>query len=391
MAKIVIVGAGLAGLSAAVKLCKNHQITVIEKTNRPGGRIKNVFNTVTNNYYDIGQHILLSAYHNTFELLEILDVEKKFYCINNLEFFENNKVYQLKLSNNFFPFGLLLNILKSRLFHFGNILDITKFIQNLKEKKINEIKNNDLYDFINLFAVSIFNTNLEYIEKSKFVNTLKIIAKKNNFMPILPKVTLQELLVDPAENYLIQNNVNIIYNQKVTKFDTINNKISKIYLQNYVLDDFDTIIWAVPYNEYFKIFPCEQQVFMNDIFTAYFFTEKPVNLKMLGNLNDSLWDWMFAYGNIISFVKSSYNGKNIDINILKNLLFRMFDDVKIIDYKLLNYKNATPVQNDLMNNNISTNYNLINSYVIGDWIYQDMPATIETAVKSGFDVIKKIN
>ena len=69
--KVCVIGGGIAGLSAAVFLCKNNfNVTLIEASPGLGGRAYSFFDNNIKEYVDNGQHILASWYTNTFEFLE---------------------------------------------------------------------------------------------------------------------------------------------------------------------------------------------------------------------------------------------------------------------------------------------------------------------------------
>ncbi len=70
--KIGIVGAGWAGLSAAVRLKPSgHHVTVFEASDTPGGRARRVADPKLGNI-DNGQHLMLGAYTETLALIHML-------------------------------------------------------------------------------------------------------------------------------------------------------------------------------------------------------------------------------------------------------------------------------------------------------------------------------
>lgn len=70
---IAIIGAGWAGLSAAVQLHKlAHNVTVIEASRTLGGRARRVKSPTISTTLDNGQHILLGAYSATLSLMQDL-------------------------------------------------------------------------------------------------------------------------------------------------------------------------------------------------------------------------------------------------------------------------------------------------------------------------------
>ena len=72
--KIAVVGAGWAGLAAAVKAvqCK-HEVTLFEMASTLGGRARTV--QVHGQRRDNGQHILIGAYQSTLDLMRELGVD----------------------------------------------------------------------------------------------------------------------------------------------------------------------------------------------------------------------------------------------------------------------------------------------------------------------------
>jgi len=74
--RIAIVGAGWAGLAAAVVLCKaGHKITLIEAAQHAGGRARLVVTHDTT--CDNGQHLMMGAYKDLLGLLDIVGVPEE--------------------------------------------------------------------------------------------------------------------------------------------------------------------------------------------------------------------------------------------------------------------------------------------------------------------------
>ncbi|MDH5601945.1 MAG: FAD-dependent oxidoreductase, partial [Gammaproteobacteria bacterium] len=71
---VVIIGAGWAGLAAAVRLTQQgHQVSVFESARQAGGRARGVnFDNVT---VDNGQHLLIGAYTECLDLMTIVGVD----------------------------------------------------------------------------------------------------------------------------------------------------------------------------------------------------------------------------------------------------------------------------------------------------------------------------
>lgn len=74
--KLAVVGAGWAGLSAAVQAAGlGHQVTVFEASHTLGGRARAVVSPKLETRIDNGQHIMLGAYEDTFALMRRLGID----------------------------------------------------------------------------------------------------------------------------------------------------------------------------------------------------------------------------------------------------------------------------------------------------------------------------
>jgi len=78
--KVVVLGAGYAGLAAANELIlRGHDVTLIESRALLGGRAHSFVDTKTGLVLDNGQHILMGCYHETLGLLRQLGVMDRLY------------------------------------------------------------------------------------------------------------------------------------------------------------------------------------------------------------------------------------------------------------------------------------------------------------------------
>src|SRR5271170_4837195 len=84
--KVVVLGAGYAGLAAATELIlRGHDVTLIEGRALLGGRAHSFADTKSGLFLDNGQHILMGCYHETLALLRQLGVEKRLYSPPSLQ------------------------------------------------------------------------------------------------------------------------------------------------------------------------------------------------------------------------------------------------------------------------------------------------------------------
>ena len=83
--KVIIVGGGVAGISAAVELAKsNIPVQLIEAKNYIGGRCFSFVDRFTGDEIDNGQHIFIGAYHNFLNCWIILELVSLLFHKKNL-------------------------------------------------------------------------------------------------------------------------------------------------------------------------------------------------------------------------------------------------------------------------------------------------------------------
>ena len=76
--KSIIIGGGLAGLACASKMQKEkHEFIIIEQTDRLGGRVGSIYEG--GYIFDIGFQVYNTAYSNTNSLLNVNDIDLKFF------------------------------------------------------------------------------------------------------------------------------------------------------------------------------------------------------------------------------------------------------------------------------------------------------------------------
>lgn len=85
--KVVVAGAGLAGLAAAYELTKTgkYQVTVLESRDRVGGRVHSV--AVGDKYVDVGGFIVYPWYHEYWRLTRALGIGNDFVPIGKTKIF----------------------------------------------------------------------------------------------------------------------------------------------------------------------------------------------------------------------------------------------------------------------------------------------------------------
>src|SRR3989304_1479852 len=250
--KVIIIGGGFAGLSAAAELSSaGFCVTLIEQRRFLGGRAYSFLDKNTGLELDNGQHILMGCYENTFRFLEKIGVTDKLYfqkdlCVDFLDTTGNASrlnclplpapLHILSAILRFKAISLaerirMLNIAKGVLMgntsHSSNDLTITEWLKRLGQgKKARET----LWDIITLATMN------EHPDKSSaaiFRNVMEkaFFSHRRNSGIVLPVVPLSRLFAEAAETYIIKNGGSIEKGRTVSELLANNNSVSGVKLK----------------------------------------------------------------------------------------------------------------------------------------------------------------
>ncbi len=151
--KIVIIGAGVSGLVAAINLEKaGYNPVIYDQSDRVGGRVQTDY--IDGHIFDKGFQILLPNYPAVQQYLDIGLLQLKSFAPGAF-IFKNGK--QGKLGNPSKDFDLLFSTLFSKLAHFSDKLKIVKLYRSLKYKSFEDIfrsENLTTYEYLKSFGFS---------------------------------------------------------------------------------------------------------------------------------------------------------------------------------------------------------------------------------------------
>lgn len=432
MKHVLVVGGGLAGLTSAFYLSKKFHVTLIEATSKLGGRAYSLKNINNNDFFDNGQHIMMSCYKETIELLKNIgsldkvDIQKKLF-IPFVD--EDGTTYSLSADKLFYPLNQLFAILNYKAISLKDRLKIIDFILDLsccfKEDITNLsvlewlILKNQSDDAVNklweILIVGTMNTSPDKASAEIFYNVLKevFLTGANGSKIVLPKVGLSELFCSPIKEALEKEKQEIIFNETVQKIITNKNKITSVITNKNQYSNFDYCVFAIPPHALSKIeFIDEAQNSNNPSFKLLannfqyssilnihlWLRENVFKERFYGLLNSEI-HWLFNHGSHISLTKS-YADKMIKLDNQSlieeiyselRIYFPIFNKENVIDVKIIKEKRATfipDVASNSLRKNIKSNFE--NLFFAGDWTDTDLPATIEGAILSGVKTAQNI-
>lgn len=419
MKKSLVIGGGFAGLSAAVYLSnKNHNVTLFESSPKLGGRAYSLLNPETGSYYDNGQHIMMGCYKETLAFLSLINACHLLEKPDSLSITFVKKgggIYKLSASSHYYPFNLLKALLNFRALRFKSRIKIIDLFLDLvccyscdlKGKTIKEWlldkrqTDEAIRDFWGIIAIGALNTGIERASAPIFASILKRIFfdGTESSAIILAKSGLSELYVNPSLDYLNVKGAEVKLSERVIRFHTEQNKITKVITNRATYDNFDFIISAVPAYSLIQILQSSSienvripELEYSSILNVHLWlSENPFSEPFYGFLDGEI-HWLFNHGSHISLTISGADRFNdlTEEKILETIysdleiFFTIFKSSLVIDYKIIKEKRATfipDMKSIELRNTIKSEIN--NLILAGDWTNTELPSTIESAVLSG--------
>jgi len=424
--KVIIIGAGWAGLSAAVSLADHDlEVTVLEAAPSVGGRARGIL--YNGKWIDNGQHLFVGAYQNTLSILERVGIKAS-------EVF-NRRPFKLHMEGclaNSTKIELTLNSLPPSL----NLIIALIFAQGLSssEKKAAlrlartltnlqfELPNDQsIKEFLlecrqpdslvnNLWgplALATLSTPIEQASAQVFLkvlnDTFNQSSQDSNFL--FPKTHLTQLFCDPVITYLKNHQVNILLNNRVKHLLINNGVCTGVATQNEFYPA-NAIILATPFEVTAQLLlphpaltPLHRmlsQLKYQPITTVYLYFSEPITLlyPLMGIIQGTA-HWVFnrstpSEPNLLSVIISGsgehslLDHETLVKTILQELSTLIPNLHSLQSYKVICEKRAAFSCDVGVNQFRPTAATIIQGlFLAGDYTKTEYPSTLEGAVKSG--------
>ena len=399
---VAIVGAGYAGMAAAVALAeRGMRATVFESGPVPGGRARRIQSQ--GNDLDNGQHILIGAYTQLYRLMRSVGVPDNALLRMPLEIRYTTRFHfrRLGLPD---PFGLAGGLLMARGVPFGERLGAAKFIAQLRQANfhlaadmpVSELltrhqQNGRIAHYLWLpLCVSALNTPPELASANVFLAVLRDTLGGDGAASdlLLPRVDLSRLFPEPAADYVRSHGGEIRLQSPVKDLAALR-------------QSFDRVIIAVGPHQLKSVVPDAPEYSYQPIYTCYLQYGERVGLAlpMLG-LSEGLVQWVFDRGLLLGekgrlacVISAQGDHQQLSLDELAERCHRELVRANIVEEKptwsrVIAEKRATitcspgakamPAAADGVS-------------FAGDYTDPEYPPTLEAAVRSGVRAARSIN
>jgi hydroxysqualene dehydroxylase len=398
-----VVGAGLAGLSAAVALAtRGVRVVLSEAARQAGGRCRSYHDGVLDMVIDNGNHLVLSGNSAVSRYLGAIDAHDRLMgpSVAAFPYFDvaTGQTWTLRPNDGLVPWWILAADRRVPGTRLGDYLAIASLMLRHRGRRIDEVLpcRGTLWEkFLRPLLVSVLNTPPEEGSADLAGAVMRETFAKGgrSIHPRVATPSLAAAFVEPALHRLSRSGANIRLGRRLDAVKWQNGKAVGLSFSDgeEEVGPHDSVILAVP--------PWTAQGLLPDlvapdafcaIVNAHFKLVPPDGTPLLVGLVGGTAEWVFAFHDRLSVTVSAAD-RLIDAEpqALADLLWRDVAAVhglpdapppcRIVKERRATFA-ATPAQNA---RRPSTMTRWSNLFLAGDWTNTGLPATIEGALRSG--------
>jgi len=398
-----VIGAGLAGLSAAVRLASaGHQVIVHELARHAGGRCRSYFEPALGLTIDNGNHLLLSGNHAAIGFVRTIGAESKLAGPSEALFafadLATGERWQLRLNNGWLPWWIFSKARRVPHTRARDYLALLGLLTAGRNHAIGEVIDctaplyHRLYRPILLAALNA--------EPPKASARLAGAVVRQSLArggaacrPLIATDGLAAAFIDPALAYLRTRGAVLRFDHQLHRFDLAADRVRALDFGEDIIElaHDDGVILAVPAwvaPSLVPELPAPRQ--FHAILNAHFAIAPPPGLPaMLGVINATT-EWLFAFHDRLSVTISAADRFNEAAR--EPLAQAIWSEVatltglngKLPRWQIVKERRATfaalPGENAQRPGPRTRWRNLI---LAGDWTATGLPATIEGSIRSG--------
>jgi hydroxysqualene dehydroxylase len=398
-----IIGAGISGLSAAVRLANaGRMVHVHEATQQAGGRCRSYFDAATNLTIDNGNHLLLSGNRHALAYARSIGTEAGLVGPKRAQFpfvdLATGQRWQLDLGESRLPLWVFDESRRVPDTGLRDYLALMPLIWAAQSKLVGDAIpcEGTLYQRL-VQPLLLAALNVDPPEGSAglagAVVRETLLAGGQACRPLIARDGLSAVLVEPAVKLLQDKGASVQFGHELREFGMASDGVGELRFggDTVAIGPDDAVIMAVPPRPAASLLPgLKTPTKFRAIVNAHFRFDPPRDMPPLIGVVGGLVEWLFAFPQRLSVTIS--NGDRLVDMPREELAQAIWWDVckaggvqgdlppwQIVRERRATFE-ATPEQNALRPGASTAWKNL---FLAGDWTDTGLPATIEGSVRSG--------
>jgi len=398
-----IIGAGISGLSAAVRLANaNFKVHVHEATQQAGGRCRSYYDAATNLTIDNGNHLLLSGNRHALAYARSIGTEAGLVGPKRAQFpfvdLGTGQRWQLDLGEGRLPLWVFDGARRVPDTGLLDYLALMPLIWAAPSKLVGDAIRCEgtLYQRL-VQPLLLAALNVDPPEGSAglagAVVRETLLAGGQACRPLIARDGLSAVLIEPAIKLLQEKGASIQFGHELREFAMSADGVGQLKFgdDTVALEPGDAVVMAVPPRAASSLLPeLQTPSKFRAIVNAHFRFDPPKDMPPILGVVGGLVEWLFAFPQRLSVTVSNAD-RLVDMP-REELAQAIWRDIckaggvrgelppwQIVRERRATFE-ATPEQNALRPG-ASTNWK--NLFLAGDWTNTGLPATIEGSVRSG--------
>jgi squalene-associated FAD-dependent desaturase len=397
-----VIGAGLSGLAAAVRLAeRGERVVVSEAAGQAGGRCRSYHDPQLDMVIDNGNHLLLSGNHAARGFLKAIGAADRLVGPDAAEFafvdLKTNERWTVRINDGLIPWWLFDAQRRPLGTRAADFLAMAKLLIPTS-RPIGEVIDcsGPAYDrFLQPLMLAALNCDPKDGATALAGRIIRetIMLGGRACRPLIARDGLSHALIEPALAFLDMRNVKLRFGKRLRAIALGGNKVETLDFvdENVKLSLGDRVVLCVPPVVAASLVPdLTTPTTSRAIVNAHFRLDPPAGLPpMIGVLN-STTEWLFSYPARLSTTTSGADRLlELPREELAGMIWKEVAQVAALPQQLPPWQivrerratfAATPRENARRPGAKTAFSNL---YLAGDWTDTGLPATIEGAIRSG--------
>jgi squalene-associated FAD-dependent desaturase len=399
-----IIGAGISGLAAAVRLANAHyKVHLHEATQQAGGRCRSYFDAATNLTIDNGNHLLLSGNRHALAYARSIGTEAGLIGPKTAQFpfvdITTGQRWLLDLGDSRLPTWLFDEGRRVPDTGLRDYLGLMPLVWAGQGTLVGDAIRCDgtLYQrLVQPLLLAALNVDppIGSAGLAGAVVRETLLAGGQACRPLIARDGLSAVLVEPAIQLLRDKGAGVNFGHELHGFEMSGDRVGALEFggdDTIAIGPDDAVVMAVPARPAASLLPgLKTPTKFRAIVNAHFRFDPPRDMPAITGVIGGLVEWLFAFPQRLSITISS-GDRLIDMP-REELAQALWRDVckaggvtgelppwQIVRERRATFE-ATPEQNALRPGAVT---GLKNLFLAGDWTDTGLPATIEGSVRSG--------
>jgi squalene-associated FAD-dependent desaturase len=401
--QIHVVGAGLAGLSAAVRLAsRGLAVTLHEATSQAGGRCRSYYDSTLGMEIDNGNHLVLSGNKAALSYLDIIGARAGLTAPPSASFpfidLATGERWTVRANDGLIPWWILDPARRVPGARLSEYLALAQLLRAKAGATIGETIScsGPLYRrLIEPLLISALNTEPRSGSAALAAAIIRetLAAGGRNYRPLIAHNGLSNVFVAPALRYVADHGGSVNYGRRLRQLGLGTDRATALDFGDISvhLTSSDAVVLAVPPTAAESLVPgLPAPTEFRAIVNAHFRIDPPEGLAPMIGVVNGMTQWLFAFPGRLSVTISAADDL-LDLS-REDLARRIWSEVAVI----ANLADAMPAWQIVRERRATfaalpreeakrpvTETAWENLVLAGDWTRTGLPATIEGAIRSG--------